>query len=120
APRRKTRGSGRRGGLPDVRRRGLRDPAGDLGERGHAVSGRRVVVTGRGVLSPLGHDWPVVLAWLKTGRNAVRRFDDWAEYKGLNTLLGVPAQDFALPGHYTRKATRSMGRVSLMATRASE
>ena len=84
------------------------------------MSGRRVVVTGRGVLSPLGHDWPVVLAWLKTGRNAVRRFDDWAEYKGLNTLLGVPAQDFALPGHYTRKATRSMGRVSLMATRASE
>ena len=33
---------------------------------------RRVVVTGRGVLSPLGHDWTPVLAWLKTGRNAVR------------------------------------------------
>ena len=32
---------------------------------------RRVVVTGRGVLSPLGHDWQSVLAWLKTGRNAV-------------------------------------------------
>ena len=81
---------------------------------------RRVVVTGRGVLSPLGHDWPSVLAWLKTGRNAVRRYDDWARYKGLNTLLGVPAQDFELPEHYTRKTTRSMGRVALLATRASE
>ena len=81
---------------------------------------RRVVVTGRGVLSPLGHDWPSVLAWLKTGRNAVRRYDDWARYKGLNTLLGVPAQDFELPGHYTLKTTRSMGRVALLATRASE
>ncbi len=84
------------------------------------ASGRRVVVTGRGVLSPLGHDWPSVLAWLKTGRNAVRRYDDWAKYKGLNTLLGVPAQDFELPEHYTRKTTRSMGRVALLATRASE
>lgn len=85
-----------------------------------AAGARRVVVTGRGVLSPLGHDWPAVLAWLKTGRNAVRRFDDWAKYKGLNTLLGVPAQDFELPAHYTRKTTRSMGRVALLATRASE
>ena len=79
-----------------------------------------MVVTGRGVLSPLGHDWPAVLAWLRTGRNAVRRYDEWAEYRGLNTLLGVPVQDFDLPAHYTRKATRSMGRVALLATRASE
>ena len=81
---------------------------------------RRVVVTGRGVLSPLGHDWPTVLARLRSGRNAVQRFDDWGRYKGLNTRLGVPAQPFDLPEHYTRKATRSMGRVALLATRASE
>lgn len=81
---------------------------------------RRVVVTGRGVLSPLGHDWASVLAWLKTGRNAVKHFPEWGEYKGLNSRLGVPAQPFDLPEHYTRKATRSMGRVALLATRASE
>lgn len=84
------------------------------------MSERRVVVTGRGVLGPLGHDWPTVQAWLKTGRNAVRHFPEWAEYKGLNSRLGVPAQPFDLPEHYTRKATRSMGRVALLATRASE
>ena len=85
-----------------------------------AQANRRVVVTGRGVLSPLGHDWTSVLAWLKTGRNAVRHFPEWGEYKGLNSRLGVPAQPFDLPEHYTRKATRSMGRVALLATRASE
>ena len=85
-----------------------------------ANGNRRVVVTGRGLLGPLGHDWPTVQAWLKTGRNAVRHFPEWGEYKGLNSRLGVPAQPFDLPEHYNRKATRSMGRVALLATRASE
>jgi 3-oxoacyl-[acyl-carrier-protein] synthase II len=33
---------------------------------------KRVVVTGFGALSPLGHDWPTVLARLRSGRNVVR------------------------------------------------
>ena len=81
---------------------------------------RRVVVTGAGNISSLGHDWASVQARLREGRNAVRRFDDWAIYKGLNTRLGVPAAPFDLPEHYNRKSTRSMGRVAVMATRASE
>ena len=81
---------------------------------------RRVVITGAGNISPLGHDWQTVHARLREGRNAVRRFDEWGIYKGLNTRLGVPAAPFELPEHYNRKSTRSMGRVALMATRASE
>jgi len=81
---------------------------------------RRVVVTGAGNISPLGHDWQTVLPRLRECRNAVCRFDDWSVYKGLNTRLGVPAAPFELPEHYNRKTTRSMGRVALMATRASE
>jgi len=80
----------------------------------------RVVITGAGNLSSLGHDWPTVQARLRECRNAVRRFDEWGIYKGLNTRLGVPAAPFELPEHYNRKTTRSMGRVALMATRASE
>jgi 3-oxoacyl-[acyl-carrier-protein] synthase II len=83
-------------------------------------SGRRVVVTGRGAISPLGHDWETVEARLRTLRNCVRRFDEWGAYRGLNTRLGVPAAPFELPEHYNRKSTRSMGRVAVMATRASE
>ncbi len=81
---------------------------------------RRVVITGRGAISPLGHDWPQVLAWLQSLRNAVQVYPDWGAYKGLNTRLGVPCAPFELPEHYNRKTIRSMGRVALLATRASE
>lgn len=81
---------------------------------------KRVVVTGFGAISPLGHDWPTVLAALRGGRNAVQLMPEWAQYEGLNTNLGAPARPFELPAHYNRKSTRSMGRVALMATRASE
>ena len=81
---------------------------------------KRVVITGVGAISPLGHDWPTVLESLRGLRNAVRRMDEWDVYDGLNTRLGAPARPFELPDHYNRKATRSMGRVALMAARASE
>ena len=81
---------------------------------------KRVVVTGFGAISPLGHDWPTVLAALKSLRNVVETMPEWAQYEGLNTQLGVRARPFDLPAHYNRKSTRSMGRVALMATRASE
>jgi 3-oxoacyl-[acyl-carrier-protein] synthase II len=81
---------------------------------------KRVVVTGFGAISPLGHDWPTVLASLRSGRNAVQVMEEWAQYDGLNTRLGAPARPFELPVNYNRKSTRSMGRVALMATRASE
>ncbi|GIX37503.1 MAG: beta-ketoacyl-ACP synthase II [Silanimonas sp.] len=81
---------------------------------------KRVVITGAGVLSPLGHDWASVRARLEARRNAVRVFPDWAQYHGLNTRMGVPCEPFELPPHYNRKTTRSMGRVALMAVRASE
>jgi 3-oxoacyl-[acyl-carrier-protein] synthase II len=81
---------------------------------------RRVAVTGMAGISPIGNDWNCVRARLGVYRNAVTRMPEWADYDGLNTQLGAPAADFALSERYTTKATRSMGRVALMATRASE
>jgi 3-oxoacyl-[acyl-carrier-protein] synthase II len=80
----------------------------------------RVAVTGMAGISPIGNDWPCVRARLGSYRNAVTRMPDWSGYDGLNTELGAPAQKFMLSERYTTKATRSMGRVALMATRASE
>ena len=71
-------------------------------------------------ISPIGNDWPAVRARLESYRNAITRMEEWAGYDGLNTQLGAPAAKFALSERYTTKATRSMGRVALMATRASE
>ncbi|WLS77495.1 beta-ketoacyl-ACP synthase [Erwinia pyri] len=81
---------------------------------------RRVVVTGMGGVTAFGNSWPEISARMRAGRNAVRKMPEWQVYDGLNTLLGAPVDDFTLPQHYTRKRIRSMGRVSLMATRASE
>ena len=81
---------------------------------------RRIAVTGMAGISSLGNDWPGVRARLGEYRNAVARMPEWAGYDGLNTLLGAPAAEFTLSERYTTKSTRSMGRVALMATRASE
>ncbi|CUU23623.1 beta-ketoacyl-ACP synthase II [Duffyella gerundensis] len=80
----------------------------------------RVVVTGMGGVTAFGERWEAVAQRLRAGRNAVRSMPEWQIYDGLNTLLGAPIDDFSLPAHYTRKRIRSMGRVSLLATRACE
>jgi 3-oxoacyl-[acyl-carrier-protein] synthase II len=81
---------------------------------------RRVVVTGMAGISPLGNDWETIRARLGSYTNAIVTMHEWADYEGLNTRLGAPAAPFELSDRYHRKATRSMGRVALMATRASE
>lgn len=81
---------------------------------------RRVVVTGMGGVTAFGTNWQDVAAGLKSGKNAVRHMPEWQVYDGLNTMLGAPVDNFTLPEHYTRKRIRAMGRVSLLATRATE
>ena len=82
---------------------------------------RRVAVTGMAGISPLGNDWPTVERRLHARQNAVRHMPEWDIYQGLLTRLAAPAAPFELPAaRYTRKATRSMGRVSLLACRASD
>jgi 3-oxoacyl-[acyl-carrier-protein] synthase II len=81
---------------------------------------QRVVVTGMGGISALGSDWPTIRAAFDAGRNAVRFMPDWARYAELNTRLGAPIPDFAVPAHWTRKQLRSMGRVSQLAVYAAE
>ena len=81
---------------------------------------RRVVVTGMAGISPLGNDWPTIRARLGEYRNAIVHMEDWVSYEGLNTQLGAPAAPFELGKRYDRKSIRSMGRVALLATRATE
>ncbi|SFU77634.1 beta-ketoacyl-ACP synthase [Pseudoduganella namucuonensis] len=81
---------------------------------------RRVAVTGMAGISPIGNDWASVRARLGEYRNAIVRMAEWADYEGLNTQLGAPAAAFTLSDRFNRKTMRSMGRVALMATRATE
>ena len=81
---------------------------------------RRVVVTGMGGITALGERWEDIVAALRGKRNAVRRMPEWDRYTMMNTRLGAPIEGADLGALYPRKMTRSMGRVSLLAVRATE
>lgn len=81
---------------------------------------KRVVITGMAGITAFGDNWQSISQRLLAGENAVQIMPDWQQIDGLNTHLAAPIHNFTLPEHYTRKRTRSMGRVALLATRASE
>ena len=81
---------------------------------------KRVVVTGMAGITSLGSDWASVSAKLRARQSGIRYMPDWERFDGLNTRLGGPVTDFAVPEHYSRKKIRSMGRVALLGTVATE
>ena len=80
---------------------------------------RRVVVTGMGMVSPLGNDVETAFARLKRFENCVQALPELGEYKGLNTRLACRTA-FEKPAHWNRKTTRTMGDVSMYALAATE
>jgi len=80
---------------------------------------RRVVVTGCGIVSSLGSSVAAAFERLKTPKNCVRRSDDLATYRGLQTCLWAPC-GYVRPPQYTRKVVRTMSPVSEMALNATE
>jgi 3-oxoacyl-[acyl-carrier-protein] synthase II len=81
---------------------------------------KRVVITGTGVISSLGNNWAEFSANLKNKVSGIRYMPEWDAFSDLNTRLAAPVTDFEKPSHYLRKKTRSMSRVSLLSTRATE
>ncbi|EHI9299140.1 beta-ketoacyl-ACP synthase [Vibrio vulnificus] len=81
---------------------------------------RRVVVTGMSGVTAFGNDWQSVEPKLRTLENATQFMENYQQYEGLNTKLAAPVVDFELPSHYKRKQVRGMGRVSKLATVATE
>lgn len=80
---------------------------------------RRVVITGIGVVSPLGNGIAPLMKGLGAGTNAVRRMEGWEEYTGLQSLLGAPVtmiDEKRIP----RQKRRSMGRMSIFAAQAAD
>ncbi len=80
---------------------------------------RRVVVTGVGLVSPIGNDLDTVTQALAEGRSGVRRMDEWSEFGGVETRVGATVADYAVSG-YSRKQLRTMGPVARMATFATK
>jgi 3-oxoacyl-[acyl-carrier-protein] synthase II len=81
---------------------------------------RRVAITGMGGITSIGQSWAEIERSLHANASGIERMPEWARYSELNTRLGGPVHNFSAPAHFTRKVTRSMGRVSLLATCATE
>ncbi len=81
---------------------------------------KRVVVTGMAGISPIGNDWPTVCTNLKAQQSGIVTLPEWDQYEGLKTRLAGKVSGFKMPSHYSRKKVRSMGPMSLYATRATE
>lgn len=81
---------------------------------------KRVVITGMSLFTPIGNDWDSIKSNLKNKKSGIVKMEAWEIYEGLHSQLAAPASSFELPEYYDRKRTRSMGRVSLMATRTAE
>ncbi len=81
---------------------------------------KRVVVTGMAGITSLGSDWSTIEANFSGNRSGIRYMHEWDRFTELNTRLAGPVDDFAVPGHWTRKQLRSMGRVSRLAVKSAE
>ncbi len=81
---------------------------------------RRVVITGRGITSPLGSTVEEAFNRLKVYKNCVKRWDKLDEYERLNSKLGSFVEGFVVPEHFTRKVRRTMGEVALMSVVTAE
>lgn len=81
---------------------------------------RRVVVTGMGGITALGDTWTDIAAGLRAGRTGIRCMSpDWDRFEGVNTRLAAPVE-FSTPEHWSRKKTRTMGRIAILAVAATE
>jgi len=79
----------------------------------------RVVVTGIGLLSPLGLNLESTVDSLYNSKCGIRVIDDWAEYQGFRNPIGAPLPDFDFPECFDHKVTRSMGRGAMLSAYAS-
>lgn len=79
---------------------------------------RRVVVTGLGLVSPIGHNLADVTAALQRSQHGISTMPQWESVGNLRTRLAAPILND--PWDYPRKVTRSMGRVSVLSLYATD
>jgi len=80
---------------------------------------RRVVITGLGLASPIGHDLDSVSEALREGRHGIGKVPEWSHIEQLDTRLAGRIDDLDLD-RWPRQMMRSMGRVGLLAAYATE
>ena len=82
--------------------------------------GKRVVITGMALASPLGCSREKAFQKLLEKKNCVRYLPELEKFERLNSKLAAPVTDFEIPSHYNRKVLRTMGRISIMSVATAE
>lgn len=80
---------------------------------------KRVVITGLGAITPLGNSVPELISGLESGKSAIEYIPEWEDSVGLRCKVGAPVRlenEKLIPRHNRR----SMGRLSIFATQATE
>lgn len=80
---------------------------------------KRVVITGRGVVSPLGNSLNALMDGIAQGKSAVKPIPAWEKYKGLRSHVGAPIE-LTDEKEIPRKNRRSMGRLSVFGAQAAK
>ena len=80
---------------------------------------RRVVVTGIGLASPIGHSLREISAALQEGRHGIVSRPDWDAIGSLGTRLAAEVKGLDMSGP-ARSRVRTMGRVALLSNYATQ
>lgn len=75
---------------------------------------KRVVITGMAGVSPIGNSWQEIGQSLRQSSSGISYMPDWEHYEGLNTRLAGCVDGPEWPPEFTRKRTRTMGRLARM------
>ena len=81
---------------------------------------RRVVITGSGVLSPIGHDIEECAVSLKQMRGGIHPMPEWDHISDLHTRVGGKVTGIDLHAHFPRRRRRTQGLVGLFSMYATD
>lgn len=76
---------------------------------------RRVMVTGLGLITPIGTGKEPFWEALRAGKNGVRRIDDRVDLTGIDVKIGAPIDDFDPLDHMDRRRARRLDRAAQLA-----
>ncbi len=79
---------------------------------------QRVVVTGMGIISPIGNCVDTVLNSLYSGYSGIKKIDSWNKIKGLRVDIAGVSQGYDQK-RINRKDRRTMGKMAVMASLAA-
>lgn len=81
---------------------------------------RKVVVTGIGVLSPLGIGFLKTLDAIKANKSGVEYIKEWDQYEGLRTRLGASIKGLDFSSKFNVKQLRTLNKASVLSALATD